>query len=73
MRQKQAEPEVDLRAWGAYVVGHHAQTLRLWQRSQGQLQLNPCAHYHLQEKLFAPAATAAFHDQAIAAGMLLQQ
>jgi len=41
--------------------------------SQGQLQLNPCAHYYLQEKLFAPAATAAFHDQAIAAGMLLQQ
>ena len=33
MRQKQAEPEVDLRVWGAYVVGHHPQTLRLWQRS----------------------------------------
>ena len=42
-------------------------------KRQGQLQLNPCAHYYLQEKLFAPAATAAFHDQAIAAGMLLQQ
>jgi hypothetical protein len=29
---------------------------------QGQLQLNPCAHYYFQEKALAPAATATLHD-----------
>ena len=40
---------------------------------QGQLQLKPCAHYYFQEELFVPTATASLHDEAVAAGMLLEQ
>jgi hypothetical protein len=40
---------------------------------QGQLQLNRYARKHFKHELFVPAATAPFHDDAIAAGMLLQE
>ena len=41
--------------------------------AQGQLQLSRCAHEHLQQEAFVPATKTAFHDDAVAAGMLLQQ
>jgi hypothetical protein len=40
---------------------------------QGQLQLKPCCAKHFEEEIIVPAATSPFHDQAGAAGMLLQQ
>ena len=40
--------------------------------SQGQLQLKGCSHKDFQQEVFVPAATAAFHHDAIFARMLLQ-
>jgi hypothetical protein len=38
---------------------------------QGQLQLNRCSHKDFQHEVFIPAAAAAFHHDAVLAGMLL--
>ena len=40
---------------------------------QGQRSLNRCSGRDFQHEVFAPTATAAFHSQTVAAGMLLQQ
>jgi putative ATP-dependent endonuclease of OLD family len=40
---------------------------------QGQLQLKRCTGKHFQQEVFIPTATAPFHHDAVAAGMLLQQ
>src|SRR5271165_2811688 len=41
--------------------------------AQGQRSLNRCSGGDFQHEVFAPTATAAFHSQTVAAGMLLQQ
>ena len=41
--------------------------------AQGQRSLNRCSGRDFQHEVFAPTATAAFHSQTVAAGMLLQQ
>ena len=41
--------------------------------AQGQRSLNHCSGRDFQHEVFAPTATAAFHSQTVAAGMLLQQ
>ncbi len=41
--------------------------------AQGQRSLNRCSGKDFQHEVFAPTATAAFHSQTVAAGMLLQQ
>jgi hypothetical protein len=41
--------------------------------SQGQRSLKRCSRKNFQQEAFAPAATAAFPGDALAAGMLLQQ
>ena len=41
--------------------------------AQGQRSLNRCSGSDFQHEVFAPTATAAFHSQTVAAGMLLQQ
>ncbi|HKM56518.1 MAG TPA: hypothetical protein VJY33_24145, partial [Isosphaeraceae bacterium] len=38
-----------------------------------QRSLNRCSGRDFQHEVFAPTATAAFHSQTVAAGMLLQQ
>jgi hypothetical protein len=40
---------------------------------QGQRPLSGCSGKHLQQEVVIPAAGATFHDQAIFAGMLLEQ
>src|SRR5581483_2636502 len=40
---------------------------------QGQLQLSCCSDKDFQQEVFVPAATAAFHRDAVSGGMLLQQ
>ena len=40
---------------------------------QGQRSLNRCSGRDFQHEVFAPTATAAFHSQTVAAGMLLPQ
>lgn len=40
---------------------------------QGQRPLNRCAGKHFQQEVFAPSATAPLHDDAGAAGMLLEE
>ena len=40
---------------------------------QGQRSLNRCSGRDFQHEVCAPTATAAFHSQTVAAGMLLQQ
>ena len=52
------------------VSGRHGSTRHL---RQGQRQLNLCPDKDFQHEVFAPAATAAFHGDAVFAGMLLQQ
>ena len=41
--------------------------------AQGQLPLNRCPSKDFQQELFAPAAAAAFHGDAVFAGMLFEQ
>ena len=41
--------------------------------AQGQRSLNRCSGRDFQHEVFAPTATAAFHSQTVAAGMLLPQ
>ena len=45
----------------------------VWAMTQGQRSLNRCSGRDFQHEVFAPTATAAFHSQTVAAGMLLQQ
>jgi len=40
---------------------------------QGQLQLRRCSSKYFQQKIVVPTTTAAFHHDAVASGMLLQQ
>jgi len=44
-----------------------------WGIAQGQRSLNRCSGRDFPHEVFAPTATAAFHSQTVAAGMLLQQ
>ena len=53
---------------------------RAWFKRRSQLRggsgpasLNRCSGRDFQHEVFAPTATAAFHSQTVAAGMLLQQ
>jgi hypothetical protein len=42
-------------------------------RYQGQRPLNRCSNKDFEQVVFVPATTSAFHDQAGATGMLLQE
>jgi Winged helix-turn helix len=42
-------------------------------RDQGQRPLNRCSNKDFEQVVFVPATTSTFHDQAGAAGMLLQE
>src|SRR4051794_16570632 len=58
------------RGWGS-----RWSTCRVTARTstQGQRSLNRCSGKDFQQEVLVPAATATFHDQAVATGMLLQQ
>ena len=54
-------------------VGHGSNAGHSSGVAQGQRSLNRCSGRDFQHEVFAPTATAAFHSQTVAAGMLLQQ
>ena len=63
-----SDPGEDLRSfWHGSNAGHSSGV------AQGQRSLNRCSGRDSQHEVFAPTATAAFHSQTVAAGMLLQQ
>src|SRR5271166_5632200 len=55
------------KSWHGSNAGHSSGV------AQGQRSLNRCSGRDFQHEVFAPTATAAFHSQTVAAGMLLQQ
>ena len=56
---------VEVEVFHTRLFEHHAE--------QGQLQLRCCSGKHFQQEVVVPTATAAFHYDAVAAGMLLQE
>jgi HEPN domain-containing protein len=79
---KKAEADYDYAVEGSQskkplhdgVCFHCQQCAEKYLKGQGQLQLRRCPRKDFQQELFAPTATAAFHDGALLlVGMLLQQ
>src|SRR5208337_170379 len=56
-----------------YISGHGSNAGHSSGVAQGQRSLNRCSGRDFQHEVFAPTATAAFHSQTVAAGILLQQ
>ena len=65
---KLVEPQKEgIRVWDLRLI--RSELVKL----QGQRSLNRCSGKNFQQEVLVPTTTAAFHGEAVSAGMLLQQ